>query len=64
LNVNYRRPILSNQWVIIHGELEKHEGRKAWGKAWIETIDEEPVILTEATALYISPKAPGPVTDF
>lgn len=50
--------------MIVHGELEKLEGRKAWGKAWIETIDQEPVLLTEATALYISPRTPGPVTDF
>ncbi|KAI8097974.1 HotDog domain-containing protein [Gilbertella persicaria] len=64
LNVNYRKPILSNQWVIVRGELEKLEGRKAWGKAHIETIDETPVILTEATALYISPRTQGPVTDF
>ncbi|KAI7882812.1 HotDog domain-containing protein [Mucor mucedo] len=64
LNVNYRRPIFSEQWVIVHGELEKLEGRKAWGKAWIDTIDKEPVLLTEATALYISPRTQGPITDF
>lgn len=64
LNVNYRKPILSNQWVIVYGELEKLEGRKAWGKARIETVDEEPVLLTEATALYISPRTQGPVTKF
>lgn len=64
LNVNYRKPILSNQWVIVHGELEKLDGRKAWGKARIETVDEEPVLLTEATALYISPRAQGPITKF
>ncbi|KAK4512574.1 AAA+-type ATPase [Mucor velutinosus] len=64
LNVNYRKPIRSDQWVVIRGELEKLEGRKAWGKAWIETIDDTPVILTEATALYISPRTQGPVTKF
>lgn len=64
MNVNYRKPIRSDQWVVIHGELEKLEGRKAWGKAWIETIDDTPVILTEATALYISPRTQGPVTKF
>lgn len=64
LNVNYRKPTRSDQWVVIRGELEKLEGRKAWGKAWIETIDDTPVILTEATALYISPRTQGPVTKF
>ena len=55
---------MSDQWVIVHGELEKLDGRKAWGKAWINTADEEPTLLTEATALYISPRTQGPVTDF
>jgi hypothetical protein len=55
---------MSNQWVICRGEREKLEGRKAWGKAWLETIDETPVVLTEATALYISPRTQGPVTNF
>ncbi|KAI8640767.1 HotDog domain-containing protein [Parasitella parasitica] len=64
LNVNYRKPIRSNQWVVIRGELERVEGRKAWGKAWIETKDDTPVILTEATALYISPRSQGPITKF
>ncbi|OBZ82935.1 Uncharacterized protein C26H8.11c [Choanephora cucurbitarum] len=64
LNVDYRRPILSDQWVIVRGELERLEGRKAWGKAHIETIDDVPVVLTEATALYISPRTQGPVTKF
>ncbi|KAI8349211.1 HotDog domain-containing protein [Choanephora cucurbitarum] len=64
LNVDYRKPILSDQWVIVRGELERLEGRKAWGKARIETIDDVPVVLTEATALYISPRTQGPVTKF
>ncbi|KAG1293735.1 hypothetical protein G6F66_005828 [Rhizopus arrhizus] len=62
LNVDYRKPIIANQWVIIKGKLEKLEGRKAWGKACIETL--EHTLLTEATALYISPRSDGPVTKF
>ncbi|KAI8982246.1 HotDog domain-containing protein [Mycotypha africana] len=57
LNVNYRKPIVSNQWVVIRGEFERTEGRKAWGKAWIETTDASPVLLTEATALYMGPRS-------
>ncbi|KAG1462524.1 hypothetical protein G6F56_005499 [Rhizopus delemar] len=62
LNVDYRKPILANQWIIVRGKLEKLEGRKAWGKAIIETL--EHTLLTEATALYISPRTDGPVTKF
>ncbi|KAI8887029.1 hypothetical protein K501DRAFT_321570 [Backusella circina FSU 941] len=58
LNINYRKPIISNRWVTVHGDLEKVEGRKAWGKAWIQSVEETPAILTEATALYISPRTP------
>lgn len=63
LDVNYRRPIYSKQWVVVRGELDRVEGRKGWGRAWIETLDEQ--ILTEATSLYISPRIPpGPPVDF
>lgn len=60
--MDYRKPILANQWIIVRGKLEKLEGRKAWGKAIIETL--EHTLLTEATALYISPRTDGPVTKF
>lgn len=64
LNINYRRPIIANQWVVVRGELEKTEGRKGWSKAWIETIEDTPVILTEATALFVSPRVPpGPMIN-
>ncbi|KAI9251598.1 HotDog domain-containing protein [Sporodiniella umbellata] len=62
LNVDYRKPILANQWMIVRGNLEKLDGRKAWGRASVETLDG--VLLTEATALYISPRSHGPITKF
>ncbi|KAG0166918.1 hypothetical protein DFQ28_006567 [Apophysomyces sp. BC1034] len=62
LNVDYRRPVTSNQWVTVRGKLTKLEGRKAWAEAWIE--NDQAVRLTEATALYISPRTEGPKTDF
>ncbi|KAI8377788.1 HotDog domain-containing protein [Radiomyces spectabilis] len=64
LNVNYRRPVLSNQWIVVRGKLQRLEGRKAWAEAWIETVEDTPQRLTEATALYISPRSEGPRTDF
>lgn len=54
LNVNYLEPVSPNQWLIIHGVLEKVEGRKAYADAWIENL--QGVRLTEARALYISPR--------
>ncbi|KAF7721898.1 hypothetical protein EC973_003966 [Apophysomyces ossiformis] len=62
LNVDYRRPVTSNQWVTVRGKLIKVDGRKAWAEAWID--DDQGVRLTEAKALYISPRAQGPKTDF
>jgi hypothetical protein len=63
LDINYRRPICSKQWVIVRGELDRIEGRKGWGKASIQSLDDQ--ILTEATALYVSPRVPpGPPVEF
>jgi acyl-CoA thioesterase FadM len=53
--VDYRRPVKSNQWVIVRGKLDRVEGRKAWADAWIEHI-EDGTKFTEARALYISPR--------
>ncbi|ORZ15205.1 HotDog domain-containing protein [Absidia repens] len=55
LNVDYRRPVKSNQWVIVRGKLDRVEGRKAWADAWVEHI-EDGTKFTEARALYISPR--------
>lgn len=55
LNVDYIQPVRPNQWISIHGELDKVEGRKAYAEAWIETmLDGERT--TEAKSLYISPR--------
>ncbi|CAO3615250.1 unnamed protein product [Cunninghamella blakesleeana] len=57
LNINYRAPVLANQWVVITGKLDNVSGRKAYADASIQHIETR-VKMTEATALYISPKAP------
>ncbi|KAF1798885.1 HotDog domain-containing protein [Mucor lusitanicus] len=55
LNVDYIQPVRPNQWISIHGELDRVEGRKAYAEAWIETmLDGER--MTEAQSLYISPR--------
>lgn len=54
LKVDYKEPVEANQWIIVHGILDRVEGRKAYANAWVETI--EGIKTTEASALYISPR--------
>jgi hypothetical protein len=54
LNVDYYQLVTPNQWLIVHGVLNRVEGRKAFADAWIENLDG--VRMAEAQALYISPK--------
>lgn len=59
LNINYRAPCMAGQYIVLRGEVVKAEGRKAWVEGRIETLavgGEKPVILAEATALFIEPK--------
>ncbi|EIE91587.1 hypothetical protein G6F46_012228 [Rhizopus delemar] len=56
LNVNYRKPIMSDQWVVLRAKLDKLEERKAFVVAHIESAEDQ-TIFTEATSLYISPKS-------
>ncbi|CAO3703357.1 unnamed protein product [Rhizopus stolonifer] len=55
LNINYRKPIMSDQWVVVRSRLDKLEERKAFVSAHIESLEDQ-AVLTEATSLYISPK--------
>ncbi len=48
---------MSDQWVVLKAKLDKSEDRKAYVSANIQSLDGE-TIFTEATSLYISPKAP------
>ncbi len=59
LNINYRRPAHAQTFVVLRANTVKVEGRKAWVEGHIETLaeeGEEPVVLVEATALFIEPK--------
>ncbi|KAG1145022.1 hypothetical protein G6F37_003222 [Rhizopus arrhizus] len=56
LNINYRKPIMSDQWVVVRSKLDKLEERKAFVSAHIESLEDQ-VVFTEATSLYISPKS-------
>lgn len=61
LKVEYKKPVLAGQVVVLRAITTKVEGRKAWVKGWLETLvdeskGEKPVILTEAEALFIEPR--------
>ncbi|KAI1133653.1 Thioesterase/thiol ester dehydrase-isomerase [Nemania abortiva] len=59
LNVNYRSPAKADSYVVLRATTTRVEGRKAWVEARIETLvgeGETPVVLAEATALFVSPK--------
>ncbi|CDS02914.1 hypothetical protein LRAMOSA00316 [Lichtheimia ramosa] len=55
LNIDYRQPLKSDQWVVLRGHLDRIEGRKAYVQAWIESTDGE-TRYSEAKSLYIGPK--------
>jgi adenylylsulfate kinase len=59
LNINYRAPAKADRYVVLRGTTTKVEGRKAWVEGRIETLPvdgEEPVLLADATALFIEPR--------
>lgn len=60
LNINYRAPAMAGNYVVLRAETTKVEGRKAEVTGRIETLPEKegdkPVVLAEATALFVSPK--------
>ncbi|KAL4774996.1 HotDog domain-containing protein [Aspergillus nidulans var. acristatus] len=65
LNVDYRRPAMANSYFVMHAQVVKSEGRKAWVEARIETLPEEgqePVVLVEAKSLFIEPKQAAAVS--
>ncbi|KAJ3014690.1 hypothetical protein HKX48_005012 [Thoreauomyces humboldtii] len=57
LNIDYRRPVAVDQFVVLRSRLTSLEGRKAYAKARIESVDGDTVYV-EATALFVSPKNP------
>lgn len=57
LEIDYRKPARAKRYYVLKAQTVKVEGRKAWVKGWIETMDDkEPVKVVEATALFIEPK--------
>lgn len=61
LKIDYKKPVMAGQVVVLRAETTKVEGRKAWVKGWLETLVDEkagetPVVLAEAEALFIEPR--------
>ncbi|KAI2472164.1 Adenylylsulfate kinase-domain-containing protein [Annulohypoxylon bovei var. microspora] len=59
LNINYRAPAPAGSYVVLKATTTKVEGRKAWVEGRLETLvgeGEKPLVLAEATALFVMPK--------
>ncbi|TDZ99539.1 UPF0644 protein [Colletotrichum sidae] len=59
LEIDYKRPVHAGTYVVLRARTLKVEGRKAWVEGQLETLateGEEPVLLAQATALFVSPR--------
>lgn len=60
LQINYRKPTMAGQYLVLRATTTKVDGRKAWAEGWIESLEvaegEEPEKLVEASALFVEPK--------
>lgn len=60
LQINYRKPTMAGQFLVLRAKTTKVEGRKAWAEGWLESLEvaegEEPTKLVEASALFVEPK--------
>ncbi|KAI1386927.1 Thioesterase/thiol ester dehydrase-isomerase [Hypoxylon trugodes] len=66
LNINYRAPAPAKSYIVLRATTTKVEGRKAWVEGRIETLvneGEKPLVLAEATALFIVPRELGMITN-
>lgn len=60
LQINYLKPTMAGQFLVLKAKTTRVEGRKAWAEGWIESLEvaegEEPQKLVEANALFVEPK--------
>ncbi|KAJ2848835.1 hypothetical protein IWW36_003053 [Coemansia brasiliensis] len=61
LKINYRRPAIADQLFVVRTQLKEMDGRKAVVTAQLE--DKKGNILSDAEALYITPKDDSLVPD-
>ncbi|KAI1269196.1 Thioesterase/thiol ester dehydrase-isomerase [Xylariaceae sp. FL1019] len=66
LNINYRKPAMADSYYVFRATTTRSEGRKAWVEGRIETLvpkGETPVVVAEATALFVSPRQAALMTN-
>lgn len=57
LELDYKKPVKANTIVLVRNVTERVEGRKAWVKAIIETVEHNAgEVLVEASAIFIQPR--------
>ena len=59
LKVDYRKPCMANQYVVLSANTTKVEGRKAWVKGRLEVLNADGTtgaLVAEAEALFVEPK--------
>jgi acyl-coenzyme A thioesterase PaaI-like protein len=62
LKIDYRKPLMAGQIVVLRAQTVKAEGRKAWVKARLESLPQgegaegKVQVFAEAEALFIEPK--------
>lgn len=58
LKIDYRKPCVAGQYVVLKAETTQVDGRKAWVKGRLETLPDEGEgeVLVEAEALFIEPR--------
>ena len=60
LNMNYRKPIPAESYLVLRATTTKVEGRKAWVEGRVESLPmdgETPTLFVEASGLFIEPRA-------
>jgi 3'-phosphoadenosine 5'-phosphosulfate synthase len=66
LNINYRAPVFARNFVVLRANTTKLQGRKIWVEGHIETLvteGEKPVVLVEASALFVELRQPAVGAD-
>jgi acyl-coenzyme A thioesterase PaaI-like protein len=59
LTVDYRAPVVAEQWVVLIGKTTKVEGRKAWVEGYMATLDKDGKYgkpLVEGRGLFVEPR--------
>ena len=60
LNINYRKPVKGDQFVVFRCKTAKRSGRKVFVEGVLETAstspNKQPVVLADASALFVCPK--------